>query len=610
MPGRDIKIGIVLLLLLSAFSVRAQEAVPDRIIPDTAVVKQQYEKSNQFYERLQVKSEDSRFARRLYKALVSEDTRNADTIQVEKTLAKEISYYEPFEGERINAIYIHRQNIFKDEYSASDYRTLANSVHMITRENKIRRNLLFKEGERLSASLFAQNEQLLRSLGYLSDADIEIIRQAEGEGVDVYIITRDAWSIGLSIRSAPLSRRYIDLYDNNIIGSGNRLDIRTYVNYKGDKYGGNMLDFHAPNLWGSFFKLDVKVGVGYEEHHYGVKMGKEFIRSSDFMVGGTIEDKKYYEWQTSCDTMLLIRHRNYDAWAGKSWNFPLVKGSFYLSGRFRDLTFHERPEVRADTNTYYHSYRALLFNTGVYRETYYRGNMIYGYGREENIPYGHKFEITGGKYWGEFEDKWYSSFAASIGKQTKAGYFRAEASVSSFWNEDREPVQSALEVNFDGFSNLWKIRRNYFRHFISLRYLNGYNRLQGEGERLTFWSDAGLIGLRRDENSGMVRLVANTETVMFTPIYFYGFRFVFFGYADFGWLGNHSNPFRNDFYTAFGLGVRLKNERLIFNTIQLRFGLALRNGSMADYRHIRFSGQRHFAVPEFKARQPEFFSFQ
>jgi transcriptional regulator of met regulon len=612
MPIREtIKAGIAFLLLLSAFGTQAQEVVSDRIVPDTVVTLQQYEKSNRFYEHLREKTESSRLARALYRALVSEDSRlMTDTLPVDATLQKEINDYLPFEGQRIHSVSILRNNIYDDSYSRRDLRNLANYLHVVTRENKIRRYLLFKEGDRLSAHVLAQNEQLLRALDFLSAVNIMVINRPGGESVDVHVITRDSWSIGATVHSAPMSRKSVELYDSNILGSGNRLNFSTYVNYKGDLYGGNMIDYRASNLWGSFFTLDAAAGKGYEEHRVGLQIEKKFILPTDFIAGGVAADRKVYEWQVTRDTQLLIHSRDFDSWVGKSWAFPLVKGSFYLSGRFRDITFRQRPEVTPLLNPYYHSHRILFINTGLYRETYYKGNMIYEYGAIENIPYGHKFEFTTGRYWGEFHDRWYSAFSSSMGKQSRIGYYSLGATVSTYWDENGKPVQSALAFDFNGFSNRWNFSRNYFRQFISVRYLTGYNRLQGEGEQLIFSEDANLLGLRRDGNMGSVRLVANTETVMFTPIYFYGFRFVFFGYADFGWLGDNNNPFHNDFYTAFGLGVRFKNERLIFSTIQLRLGLALKNGDLASYRNFRYSGQRRLEVPRFRAERPEPFWFR
>ena len=612
MAGKSIR-----MLLFSAWvavctvCAHGQSVVPDRIVPDTAVNRWQYETSNRFYEKLEEKSQNSRLARRLVRALVSSDDQRFVAESTETTLEKEVAYFRDFTGLTIDSIRIVSGNIFFGRYSRSDLRTLANSLHRVTRENRIRRTLLFKEGETVTPLVFAQTEQLLRESSYLSDASIRLDPSADGRGVIVTVITRDSWSIGANIRSAPHERRYIDLYDSNILGSGNRLDVRTYVSFKGRMYGGNMFLYHAGNLWGSFFELDVVGGQGYEEHDYGIRLDKEYLRSTDFIAGGIVEDHRYYERQSLLDTLPLVRSRNFDAWVGRSWAFPAVNGSFYVGVRGQDLKFRERPVVLPDSNTWYHSRRMLVFNTGIYRETYYRGNMIYGYGQTENIPYGHRFELTAGRLWGEFGDKWYTAFEAAAGRQTHIGYFSAGATISTYWDKASEPVQGALEVKFDGFSNLWKIRHSHLRQFLSLRYLHGFNRLQGEGEQLSFWRDDTPRGLRNPWERANTRLVIKNETVLFSPVYFYGFRFVFFGFADLGWIGDNPKPFKNDFYTAAGLGVRLKNERLIFGTIQLSLGMAVnRRGWVANYRHLRFAGESSLLVPSFRAERPDPFEFR
>ena len=594
-----------------AVSAQAQGVVPDRIMPDTAVNRQQYDNSNRFYRKLEEKAEHSPFFRRLVRALVSEDDRRFSPVSAETALEREVLRFSMFEGRRIDSIRIVRGEIFGGNYSQGDLRTLANDLHTVTGERRIRHSLLFREGEAVSPLLFAQTEQLLRALSYLSEVSIVLRESGEGPGVIVDVITRDAWSIGVSVRSAPHNRRYIDLYDSNFLGGGNRLDIRTYVNYKGRMYGGNMFLYHADNLWGSFFEFDLIGGRGYEEYDYGIRLGKEYLRPSDFIAGGIAEDRRYYEQQILNDTLPLVRSRNFEVWAGKSWAFPAAHGSFYIGARAQDRTFLERPAVLPDSNTHYHSRRLLVFNTGIYRETYYRGNMIYGYGRTENIPYGHRFELTAGRLWSEFGDNWYTAFDAAAGKQTGIGYFSAGAKISTCWNENLEPVQGALKVEFDGFSNLWKMRRSYLRQFLSLRYLHGFGRLRGEGEQLSFWRDDNPRGLRNPWECANTRLVMKNETVLFSPVYFYGFRFVFFGFADLGWIGDHPQPFKNDFYTAVGLGVRLKNERLIFGTIQLSLGMAVNHRGWVDnYRHLRYASQPSLQVPRFRAERPDVFEFR
>ena len=84
-------------------------------------------------------------------------------------------------------------------------------------------------------------------------------------------------------------------------------------------------------------------------------------------------------------------------------------------------------------------------------------------------------------------------------------------------------------------------------------------------------------------------MILNTETVLFTPYQPLGFRIALFGFADFGLLGYSPNIFKNEFYTSFGIGIRLRNERLVFNTIQIRLGLAL---GKPDWSKANISGCR------------------
>ncbi len=45
-----------------------------------------------------------------------------------------------------------------------------------------------------------------------------------------------------------------------------------------------------------------------------------------------------------------------------------------------------------------------------------------------------------------------------------------------------------------------------------------------------------------------------------------------FGFADFGLIGDNGNIFKNNFYATVGLGIRIKNEHLIFEYDEHPFG--------------------------------------
>lgn len=70
---------------------------------------------------------------------------------------------------------------------------------------------------------------------------------------------------------------------------------------------------------------------------------------------------------------------------------------------------------------------------------------------------------------------------------------------------------------------------------------------------------------------GKELLMMNSETDLFTPINIAGFRSIFYTFFDIGWLSSEDKLFnRNSFYTGLGLGFRLRNDFLVFNTIDIR----------------------------------------
>ncbi|MDE5695520.1 MAG: hypothetical protein K2H77_06075, partial [Alistipes sp.] len=106
------------------------------------------------------------------------------------------------------------------------------------------------------------------------------------------------------------------------------------------------------------------------------------------------------------------------------------------------------------------------------------------------------------------------------------------------------------------------------------------------------------------------RAVLNTETVFFTPWQPLGFRIAFFGFADFGLIGYSPNAFRNDFFASLGGGVRIKNERLIFSTIQIRLGVAFGKNGLADSDYFRLSNSTRLEQYRYRPSRPEIAGFE
>ena len=220
----------------------------------------------------------------------------------------------------------------------------------------------------------------------------------------------------------------------------------------------------------------------------------------------------------------------------------------------------------------------MLFGAGLYREKFYTANMVYGFGTREYLATGYKAELVGGYSWGEFNDEMYLGTVYKIGGFTRAGYLMGSFTLGSYIDlADGSWHHSAVDVDLQWFSNLYIYRRNRVRQFLSLNYTQGWNRDAGSYEIVRFTRENGLEALK-EHITGTNRMVLNI--------------------------------FKNDFFTSFGLGIRLKNERLIFSAIQLQLGVAFGKRGLVESEYYRISSQTRLEQYRYLPKRPEVVGFQ
>jgi hemolysin activation/secretion protein len=106
------------------------------------------------------------------------------------------------------------------------YRT-ANKLHIETREDTIRDQLLFKPGEPYRARVIDETERLLRANGYLYSAEIEPVSYHDGL-VDLVVRTRDVWTLnpGFSYsRAGGTNDVGAQVEEKNLLGTGQEVGI-------------------------------------------------------------------------------------------------------------------------------------------------------------------------------------------------------------------------------------------------------------------------------------------------------------------------------------------------------------------------------------------------
>lgn len=125
----------------------------------------------------------------------------------------------------IRTIRVEVREIFEDQDLGLFYRTV-NGIKIDTREEVIRRELLFKEGDKFDSFVLAESARNLRSLPFLRN--ISITPHREGDVVDIVVSVQDTWTLFpfLSYASGGgTNKQSIGIAETNLAGYGKRVEV-------------------------------------------------------------------------------------------------------------------------------------------------------------------------------------------------------------------------------------------------------------------------------------------------------------------------------------------------------------------------------------------------
>ncbi len=611
-----------LLVILLACSVAAAAQGPPRnhhapkdttgnhVLPDrlagSDTLNNSSARNDRMYDSLRVRYTRRAVPRFLYNSLFTR--RDSDPF-ADNRVINENKIYEPYEGLEISGIYIYPLDLISSDSTWIE-RT-ANSLHAVTREKTIRHDLLFRVGDRIDPDVITKSNRNIRSRSYISDVKTTVMLDADDPGkVIVIVVTRDVWALGADARINFSGNSSVEVYDANILGYGNRLSVEQNFTWKTWDYGGTMVALDVPNWWGSYFKLHVEAGRKFDNTTLGADISKEFLFTTDYAVGASWYNRSTNTYMLYADSSSQVDSRVLELWAGKSRLIPAWRNSIYITGRYTAERFGDRPPVGPRLNPAFHKKQFTAMGAGLYREHFYTANLIFGYGYREYLAAGYRAEVVTGYLDGEFRDEWYVGGSFRAGGFGKPGYLMCGIGLGNFFPNGKRAGRGALNFEAAYFTNLWKVGpRTRIRQFANLSYLLGWNRDEGANELVSFDGGDQLRGLDT-YNTGTNRARLTLETVVFTPYQPLGFRLAAFLYSDMGLLGNAPNIFANKFYSTVGLGIRLKNERLVFNALEIRIGFAAGHGGLLPCRYVTISSQNRVEQVRFAPGAPQTVSFK
>lgn len=565
-----------------------------------------------FYDSLKAKASKSSLTRKLYDIVIV----TPDTLDNKRITGASDANFIALSGKRIRKIDLQRLNVFGVNISnpasgeSNKIDNLLNKTHFNTNEKIIRKNLLFSVGDTISPLTLSDNERILRQLPYIDDARIILVPVSDDE-VDVVVLTKDIYSLGADFSSRGLKKGSVSLFDKNIFGMGHEFGLDMPFDSDMPDSPGFGIHYNVDNIGKSFANLNLYYSDGLGIKTYGFNLKRSLFSSATKYAGG-ISVRQMYTSE-DLDTLEVAEPLKYnlqDYWLSRSFLIDKESVSRIIIGvRYKNNNVWEKPFILPESYYNLQKYRIFLGSAAFSVQKYYKTNLIYNYGRTEDIPYGGLIKVTVGEEINEFKRRTYIGAEISYGKSSKKlGYFYSSAALATFLNNNYSE-QGILSLNMKYFSNLLNVGNNMIRNFVYIDYTRGFDRYLDE--YLVFNRDKGLSGLKNDSINGAQRLAISLESVLFSKVNLYDFKFALFGFTDFSFLFGTNEIISNaSALSGIGLGIRIRNDNLVFKTFQIRIGFYPNPPLYSTVNHISVSGEQLLRPNNFNAGPPSIIPYR
>lgn len=490
-------------------------------------------------------------------------------------------YFTPFAGRKIGNIRIKLIDVFgptlqdTTRIASGWIDKTANAIHMKTTEKKLRGQLFFNSGETVNPQLMAENEKFIRDLPYIQDVAIILsFSTQDAEVVDVVVIIKEKFEYGINGNLSSNSTEW-EITDQNMFGIGHQFSVRTGYNLSEvPKYEGSFR-YEISDLDRKF----IRTGIGYtntfEKKAFNAFIDKRFIATTEDWAGGVNLERVYTDHfltpysYTKTDT--AASYFNSDIWYGlqiKNQNNYSALGNVIVAGRYFHQNFY-RYASKEFNNSLFRNHDLILGAIGISKRYLFKNNQVYGYGITEDIPYGRYAEVAAGLDVEQDRSRPYFHFNYSKANILKGGaYFKWQIGLGGFMSNSKLE-QGAILLSNNYFSNFVYLNRHPYRFFVNLELLSGINRFKEE--YLVINRRFGIRDYFSTDTRGTNRLKINIEAVRFWGWHKSGFRFSHYFFSDFAFLSNDLGQVLNDkFIAGFGIGMRVHNESLVFNVLEIR----------------------------------------
>lgn len=500
----------------------------------------------------------------------------------------------PIEGERIGTIFVRVRDIFDTTKPGEDkalYR-LANRLHVDTKEDALRAQLLFAEGDPYSQRIVEETERALRRLRYIREPDIRVLGRHDGV-VDLEVTASDVWTLspGLSYgRKGGANHTSFEFDDFNVFGSGKRLSIGAHSDV--DRTSKSFL-WADPNVFGTRWTTDARYSDNDDGHAAALEVERPFFSFDTRWTAGInlgTDDGVQHRYSLGHRADEFRREaRSADLHFGTSrgwddgWVRRFTTGLRFDEAKFSDASGFAPTVALPEDRTFAYPYASLEF----IQDDFTTDTNIDQIERTEDFEFGRRFMVELG-----YAD-------STFGGDRSAAMLRAGASRGWRLHPHHSLFFGAgLSGRFEGGATRNAIytagARYYWRTSANTLF---HASLQGDfghaldlDNEITLGGDNGLRGYPLRYQSGTSRALLTLEQRFYTD--WYPFRLFRVGGAVFADVGRSFGPSVLDTpqlgtLRDVGLGLRISNSRSALANV-LHFDVAFPLDGDDSIKNVQF----------------------
>ncbi len=510
---------------------------------------------------------------------------------------------------------------------------LGNTLHKKTSLKVIYNNLLFAEGDKINPYLLADNERHLRDLDFIQDAVIVVQKiKNEPDAVDLLVLVKDGFSIAPGVGAGGTKKYKLELKEENIGGTGSKVAVSGFFDNDRKPKFGYGADFLQRNIRGSF----INWGLGFKNYNNAFNSNRN-EESSYYVVIEKPLVSQYLRWMGAMNLSynktsnvylpdsvyrsdFRYTYYNIDGWLAYNFNagkmkYTSLKSSIrtFVALRAFYQHFNDVPEKsNVDYDGTYSNFSGLLGSFSIFKQNYFRTTYIYGFGRNEDVPQGFSLSLIGGytikkdSLYNKSRTRPYYGLEALGGKFNKKGFYSSYTfRLGGFWYKGKWEDFDLL-LSGDHFTRLKKINDTWYKRFF---FSGGITKqfVPVLEQPLILRSQFGLPYFEYGYIDADLRATVKSEVVFYHTKKYLGFGFAPFAFGDMSLLKpTRESLGKSDLYSAVGAGFRIRNENLLFGTIEARLSYFPRPLPNMNPFKIKFNTNLRYKYNSSFIRRPDF----